>query len=276
MLSSYAVFNIVFGTSFFLIGYFSEKGKLSSSTTLLALLMVVILVGLNAQHPVSFENIADPIVGLMLAVVLSALMRRVLWPVLPQSALRNCLSGFLAHLESAASRPDAPVPVPERAHIALAAAEALELVDVLEQCKVHPSDESLRLRAHARCLARLGGHLIASSGPAMRPPEAESLYRLKRRDLLGAVGGLLRAQRAAVDASAPVAVVPDDDLSGPSQRGWTSECRRLIRAEKSDVPKTLADIGLLYRCEQTALAAAESSRIAGSLDFANDFSDSRL
>ena len=274
MMSSYAVFNTVFGAALFLIGYFSEKGTLGSFTTLLALLMVVILVGLNAQRPVAFEDIAGPILGLMLAVILSAVVRRILWPALPQNALRERLSGILALLESAASHPDAPVPAPDRAKIALAAADALELVDVLKNSSVHPPDESARLRAHTRSLARLGGHLIASSGPPILPPEAEALYDRERRALLAWVGARLRDQRAAVDSSASAVGLHDD--SAPSPREWTSECRRLIRAAKTDIPKTLADLGLLYRCEQTALVAVESSRIAASLDLSNDFSDDRL
>jgi hypothetical protein len=271
VMSSYAAFNILFGTALFLVGYFSEIGRISSFVTLIAMLMIVILVGLNAQHPVRFEDIVGPTIGLMLAVILSAVMRRLLWPSLPQNALRARLGDILRLLEHAAENPELPVPVPARAKIALSAADGLDLVGVLEN-KLIPPVEAGRLRTYIHSLARLGGHLMASAGSGILPARADALYREQRSRLLASIAKQLHLQRHAVEAGERMEI----PVLGEDVRSWTSECRQQIRAAKSAIAKTSEDLGLLYRSEQSATAADESARIASTLSLATDFADSRL
>jgi uncharacterized membrane protein YccC len=272
MMSSYAVLNIFLGAFLFLTGYLLEAGAIGSFVTLIALLMAIILVGLNAQRPVGFQEIVGPVFGLMLAATLSAVMRRLIWPVLPQDALRKRLCELLAVLEKTASRPESPVPTGERAGIALSAADALVLVDVLAE-KALRGDEAERLREYIRSLARLGGHLMFSTGPVELPPEAaDPCYRKQRNHLLSAIAEQLRAQQHALDRMENVpAFAPL-----PAARDWTAPCRERIRAANDDVRKTIGLLGLLYRQEQCALAAAESAAASEGLRYAEIFSDHTL
>lgn len=271
MMSSYAVLNICLGTLFFLTGYLLEKGAIGSFVTLVALLMSVILVGLNAQRPVGFQSVADPILGLMLAATLSAFMRRLIWPVLPQNALRARLTGLLSLLEKTALHPESAVPIPDRANIALSAADAIVLVGVLEG-KTLSSEESERLRSYIRCLARLGGHLMFSTGSVDFPPRASLLYRKHRARLLHDIARRLNGQRAAIEQEIGI------PFAGPlpNPRRWITLCRRLIRKAKPEVPKTVAAIARLYRHEQAVLATDEAGLLASSLCYSEDFSDSTL
>lgn len=269
MMSSYAVLNILLGTFLFLTGYLLEKGSLRSFSTLVALLMTVILVGLNAQRPVGFQSIAGPVMGLVLATILSALMRRLIWPVLPQNELRERLGELLGLLEKTASHPDATLPIPDRARVALSSADALVLVGVLESGKVVGEEEAERLRTYIRCLARLGGHLMFSTGCGQMPTGAAELYLEQRARLLSLISQQLGAQRIAVET--PGVVIETAPL--PDVRSWTPRCRILIRKAGLDVIQNSTCLGLLYRHEQSAIAADLASRTAATLSLADDLED---
>ncbi len=269
LMSSYSVMNLFLGVMLFCTGYLLEAGKLGSFGTLFALLMTVILVGLNAQKSVGFEAIVGPVLGLAMASVLSALLRRLIWPVLPQDALRARLGELLGLLEKTARHPEVSVPVPERAKIALSSADAIVLVDVLEECRVVQEGEAERLRSYIRWLARLGGSLMFSTGPVDLPPEALAIYVEERKLLLASIADQLRVQRNAVEKQA--AIPRGTEIR--DVRTWTTRCRMMIRQAKGEVLRTIAALGLLYRHEQAALSAAAASRMASQLHPADDFSD---
>jgi len=268
MMSSYAVLNILLGTSLFFTGYLLEKGVIRSFATLVSLLMCVILVGLNAQRPVGFQDIAGPVMCLVLAATLSALMRRLIWPALPQNELRDRLSELLGLLEETASSPDRSLPIPERARVALAAADAQVLVGVLEG-KTLTREEAEQLRTYIHCLARLGGHLMFSTGGDRMPPEAADLYRDHRSRLLLSISRQLHAQRIAIEK--PGTVVDTAPL--PDARSWTPQCRVLIRGAGLDVMTNSACLGLLYRHEQSAIAADLASRTAAGIPWKDHLAD---
>ncbi len=268
MMSSYAVLNILLGAFLFLTGYLLEKGSLRSFATLVSLLMCVILVGLNAQRPVAFQSVAGPVMGLVLAAILSAVMRRLIWPALPQKELRDRLVELLGLLEETASHPDSSLPIAERARVALAAADAQTLAGVLAG-KTLDVDEEERLRTYIHCLARLGGHLMFSTGGDQMPPGAAELYHDHRNRLLLSISRQLHAQRAAFEKSGVVA----DTGPLPDVRSWTPRCRVLIRSAGLDVATNSACLGLLYRHEQSAIAADLAMQTASTLSLEDDLDD---
>jgi len=268
MMSSYAVLNILLGTFLFFTGYLLEKGILRSFATLVSLLMCVILVGLNAQRPVGFQSIAGPVISLVLAAVLSSVMRRLIWPALPQKELRARLAELLGLLEKTASHPDSSLPIPERARVALAAADAQTLVGVLEGKTMNP-EEAERMRTYIHSLARLGGHLMFSTGGDRMPAGAVDLYRDHRNRLLLSISRQLHAQRIAIETSGTVA----DTEPLPDARSWTPQCRVLIRSAGLDVITNSACLGLLYRHEQSAIAADLAARTASTLSLEDDLAD---
>ena len=272
-MSSYAVMNIVLGTALFLVGYLVETTRISSFTSLFALLIVVNLVGINAQQAVPFQTIVSAPMGIILATILSAVIRRLLWPALPQNELRACLTRILSLLETAAAQPLQQMPVSARADLALSIADALDLVQVVGS-RQWPDDEKLRMRSYLRCLSRLGGHQMSSLGqiPEALPKELVAEYQEITGKLSEDIRCLLARQREAVAAARP----PAETVLERNIQDWTARCRQRIKEAKIPVPQTIAALGFLYRHEQSAAAANESSRLAASIDYAGDFADSRL
>jgi uncharacterized membrane protein YccC len=271
LMADYAVMNVVLAGWLFATGYLHEKGALASFTTLVSLLITVILVSLNAQHPVSFQGLVDPLLGLVLAATLAAFLRRLVWPALPQHAFRARLASLLGLLEKIASHPEKAVAVADRARLALSAADALVLIGVLDG-RVIAAEEAGRLRAYVRNLARLGGHLVASTG--LPPPTiADPDYATNRNALLAAISTQLAAQRHAVETGHRPTELPP---AGRDVRAWTTTCRTRIRATDTNVPTRVASLALLYRHEQSALVADEAASLAATLDFRADFADTRL
>jgi uncharacterized membrane protein YccC len=271
LMASYSVLNVFLGTALFLTGYLLEAGAIGSFVTLIVMFMVVILVGLNAQQPVSFQGIVGPVLGLVLAATLSAVMRRLLWSSLPQDALRARLCELLGVLEKTASHPDAHIPVAERAEIALSAADALVLVGVVAQ-KNRQFEEAARLRAYIQALARLGGHLMFSTGPIKIPEQAATSYREQRANLLAAIAAQILDQQQAIEQRKDFpAAVPL-----PAARDWTTACRTRIRKSGGDVHQTIVALGILYRHEQSALSASAAAALASDCRCADFFSDTIL
>lgn len=266
LLSSYAVMNLALGTFLFLTGYLLEKGVLESFQTLAALLISVIVVGLNAQHPVGFQAIVGPVFGLLLATILSSLLRRLIWPSLPQHALREQLGRLVGLLEKTASQPDRQVPVPERAQIALLGADAQTLVGVLDGVTLTPGVAQC-LRDYTRQLTRLGGHLMFTAGSPS--PPAWSAFQAQERGLFSQIASSLAVQGRQILAphgtreAAPTIAFRD----------WTADLRDRIREQTPDAVATIAALGVLYRLEQSAQTANDAARLAGSIDFREAFSD---
>jgi hypothetical protein len=66
----------------------------------LGFLIISAFVGLNPQQPVSSQTIIDTFVGLGVGLFIGAAVGRFLWPVLPQTVLREDLLGVLADLKA--------------------------------------------------------------------------------------------------------------------------------------------------------------------------------
>ena len=272
-MSSYAVMNIVLGLALFLVGYLVETTRISSFSSLFGLLVIVNLVGINAQQPVAFQTIVGAPMGIILATILSAVIRRLLWPALPQNELRTRMLRILSLLENAAAHPQIPMPVSARADLALSVGDALDLSQIIGR-RQWPDDETTRFQSYLRCLARLGGHQMSSLGqiPEALPEALVAEYQAVTAKLSEGIRGLLTRQREALElAEPPLQVVLEKNI-----QEWTARCRLQIKEAKIPVPQTIAALGLLYRHEQSAEAANESSRLASSLHYADDFSDSRL
>ena len=273
LMSSAAVMCIVLGSALFLVGYLVETTRISSFTSLFALLVIVNLVGINAQHPVSFQTIVSAPMGIILATILSALFRRLLWPSLPQNELRTRMARILSLLESAAAHPQTSMPVSARADLALSVADALDLAQIIGD-RQWPAAETARVQSYLRCLARLGGHQMSSLGqiPELLPAEFVSEYLDVTSKLSEEIRSLLARQREAVESAMP----PPESVLERNIHDWTARCRLRIKDANIPASQTIAAHGLLYRHEQSADAANESSRLAATLHYSDDFADSSL
>ncbi len=269
LMSSYAVMNTVLALLLFLTGYLVEKGVFTSFHTLFSLLVAVILVGLNAQHAVGFQDIIGPVIGLALASILSTLLQRLIWPALPQRALKEHLGGLLSLLREAADHPARPVPAPDRARIALSAADALAIVDVLDRRTIS-SPLAGRLREYIRTVARLGGHLMFIAGAVKVPPEAWKEFSDQQGTLFSGIAHRLSLQQQRVEEEADGSAAAAAEIV---VRPWSAPCRERIRELSPDSITSLAGLGQLYRNEQSAACTVASDALSCALPFEDIFAD---
>lgn len=83
-LAHYAWMNVFLAVGLFGLGYTIARQGGISLYGQCGMLFFVGAVGLNAQEPVTFAQIVDVYFGVVVALVLSAVIQRLLWPLLPQ------------------------------------------------------------------------------------------------------------------------------------------------------------------------------------------------
>jgi uncharacterized membrane protein YccC len=87
LLADYACMNLFIFAGLFALGYmFARQGGISLYGQC-GMLFFIGAVGLNPQQPVQFSQILNCYFGVVLALLLSAVIQRMLWPVLPQKEI---------------------------------------------------------------------------------------------------------------------------------------------------------------------------------------------
>ncbi|GAT32172.1 hypothetical protein TSACC_2569 [Terrimicrobium sacchariphilum] len=169
-LASYAVMNIVLFSLLFLWGYIFYGRNPMTTPMLVGMLMIVGIFGLNAQKPVSFQDIADLSLGMMLAILLSALIRRLIWPSLPQreilSRLRELSRLSLRVLGDGSSQ----LSPAERGRLALIPGEVSARLGLLGR-PVLVDGQADQMREYLRCLHRGAMILSAAAGQSADWPD---------------------------------------------------------------------------------------------------------
>lgn len=265
LMSSDAVMGIVLGLFLFVVGYLFERGRVNTFWSFFALLVVLILVGVNAQEPVSFQAIAGRVLGLFLATLVAAVIRRLLWPGLPQNELRSHLSAFLALLSKTGRSPEAAVPVRDRAQIAFASADAMTLLGVLDGCTMRHA-EAERFRDYVRSLARLGANLVFGAGEHAMPRTAAAEFSARRGELYAEIAARMESQRAAVAGGELV-------VSEPINAEWIADCRKMIKQGDGSPLDVVLAIGVLFRLDQAVVATDNSVECLGLLNLREAFAD---
>ena len=116
LLANYLTMNLVLFFVLFGFGFATARIIGISFGMQLGFLIISAFVGLNPQQPVSSQTIIDTFVGLGIGLFIGAAVGRFLWPVLPQTVLREDLLGVLADLKALLSGE----PHPEAVQIRLA------------------------------------------------------------------------------------------------------------------------------------------------------------
>lgn len=163
MMASYAVTNVLLFTSMFLWGYLTYTVRGMTIPMQMALLCVVGVLGLNAQKPVQFQAIADLFFGIVLAMILSAVVQRLLWPSLPQFEIRNRVLEFIKLCQKILREGPASFALWERARMTLIPSEIAQRSANLAP-SICPSGEKERLSAYIATLQFCGSHMLAVSG----------------------------------------------------------------------------------------------------------------
>jgi uncharacterized membrane protein YccC len=99
LLANYLAMNLVLFFALFAFGFATARITGISFGMQLGFLTISAFVGLNPQQPVSSQTIIDTFVGLGIGLFIGAAVGRFLWPVLPQTVLREDLLGVLADLK---------------------------------------------------------------------------------------------------------------------------------------------------------------------------------
>ena len=189
-LSDYLVLNLLLFVAMFLFGYLSQAVPGVNFGMQVALLTIVGTIGLNAQRPVTFESIVGVYFGIVIGLILSALIQRLFWPVLPQWEIRNRILELLRLCRLLLEVPPNQRPPWLHQRLALIPGEAMKWIAVMNKPDC-PEDEPSRLREYVRTLRRAAGHLLTSAGqllPLLPPPQAEDGRQalLSLREVMGA------------------------------------------------------------------------------------------
>jgi len=267
MLSSYAVMNTVIFTSLFVWGYHAYSVRGVTIPMQIAMLMIVGVLGLNGQEPISFQSIVGYFMGLVLAIVVSTLVQRLLWPSLPQWELRDRLKEFVEICHRVIREGPSKLPLWQRARIALIPGEAFTRIALLKP-PVCPRDEPPRLEEYMRVLRRLVSDLFISSRllPPLLPPE----FAKEGEELMGAfeaeLGRQLEAHEQWLETSE---VFSGDDATLEKQLGawreWVAEVRKWFHSHGFPVAETIRVLGLAGRYEQAAEHMLKANALAREL-----------
>lgn len=129
VLSSYAAANLIVFACFFVFGYLCVQLKGITYWMQIGMFAVISMIGLNPQSPVGFQQIVDAYFGVVIALFISAIVQRFLWPVTPQLELRHCLIRFLEACRNILRTPNDPQATLWRKQIALASSQATAWVE---------------------------------------------------------------------------------------------------------------------------------------------------
>jgi uncharacterized membrane protein YccC len=95
-LADYFVMNIFLFIGLFLLGFTIARQGGVSFYTQAGMLFFVGTISMNPQMPVGFQAIVDNYFGVVLALVLSSIVQRLLWPLLPQREICHLFAEYFA------------------------------------------------------------------------------------------------------------------------------------------------------------------------------------
>jgi uncharacterized membrane protein YccC len=274
MMASYAVVNILLAAWLFVQGYHTfTRGGMTRWMMFSGLLLVSIL-SLNAQEPVSFEKIAAVFFGLVNGAVLAALWQRLLWPVLPQTRLRHGLTSYLRTIAGGIDAGIQRLPLWQRTRVALFPSEARQLVGEMSGPSL-PDGEAQRLQDYVSTLQKLAGGIILCSGrlaPSL-PPNAPPDILPTLQDVKTTLTKGLDELAAAFDTSASPR--NEGDMA-PLMARW-DDCmvrlRQTFYAEKVAPRAAVVPMGLAYRyrlCLRLLEQAFDEARGLRTADYLGD------
>jgi len=99
-LASYAAMNVALFLILFGFGFLTARVSGVSRWMLVTFFIVSAFVGLDPQQPVPSQTIIDTFFGIIIGVGISAVVSRVVWPVLPQRVLRDRLLALIAQTKA--------------------------------------------------------------------------------------------------------------------------------------------------------------------------------
>ena len=266
-LSSYLILNMLLFVTLFLFGYLTQAVPGVTYIMQVVLLATVGTLGLNAQRPVTFQSIIGVYFGVVVGMVLSALVQRLLWPVLPQWQIRDRVVELLHLCRSILQFSPEQRPHWLHQRLALIPGEATNWIAVMNK-RDCPQGEPQRLRDYIQTLRRAAGHLLTSTGqllPLLPDEQAregrEALHSLREvmnSELSSQIA--LFQQRAAPE---PAKTTLQEALEQTHR--WIERLRSWILANDVPVKDSIQLLGLANRFEMAGKELLSASKQAAAL-----------
>jgi uncharacterized membrane protein YccC len=263
LLASYLAMNVALFLVLFGFGFATAKITGISFGMELAFLIISAFVGLNPQQPVSSQTIIDTFLGIGIGLFIGTVVGRLIWPVLPQTVLRENLLGFLADAKAVLSRQ----PHPEAVGIRLAlrsieAYQAVRRVPIPNRSNQERAQEKELLHAltmELQALAPRIHHLTALRDNL--PQAALPLLRLPLQRLNVEFTQLLDAFADCVRTGSPRRDLPtlDATLAEMDEAIGQIRDRRILTSYPVRVPLLTLDIVGRYHAVADALNKIRSS-----------------
>jgi hypothetical protein len=266
-LSDYLVFNLLLFVAMFLFGYLSQAIPGVNFSMQVALLAIVGAIGLNAQRPVTFQSIIGIYIGILSGMLLSSLVQRLLWPVLPQWQMRDRILELLRLCRLLLEFPPDQRPLWLHQRLALIPGEAMTWIVVMNKPDC-PEDEPSRLREYLRTLRRAAGHLLTSAGqllPLLPAAQAEDGHKalLSLREVMSAElssqADMFRLRETSTPTRARLEAALDE------LHEWIGRLRLWILATNVPVEESVRLLGLADRFEMAGKELLAASHQAAAL-----------
>jgi uncharacterized membrane protein YccC len=266
-LSDYLILNMLLFVVLFLFGYLSQAIPGVTYGMQITLLATVGTLGLNAEQPVPFQSIIGVYFGIVTGLVLSALVQRLLWPVLPQWEIRDRILELLRLCRMILQFPPDQRPLWLHQRLALIPGEALKWIAVMNKPDC-PPDEPPRLREYVKTLRRAAGHLLASAGqlltlvPAAQAEEGHKALLSLREIMYSELSSQadLFEQRP---TSIPTRAALEEALA--EMHRWVENLRLWILANNLPIQESIRLLGLADRFEMGGNELLAASRQAAAL-----------
>jgi uncharacterized membrane protein YccC len=266
-LSSYLIFNMLLFVTLFLFGYLTQAVPGVTFAMQIALLATVGTLGLNAQQPVTFQSIMGVYFGVVLGLILSALVQRLLWPVLPQWEFRDRVIELLRLCRIILQFPPEQRPHWLHQRLALIPGEAAKWIAVMNKWDC-PPDEPPRLREYVQTLRRAAGHLLMSTGQLI--PQLPDQQAQEGRKALHSLREIMNYELSSQidlfqlrEAPAPPKTTLPEALEQTHQ--WIESLRSWILANNVPVKDSIHLLGLANRFEMAGKELLSASRQAAAL-----------
>jgi Fusaric acid resistance protein family len=99
-LTNYFVMNVALFLILFVFGFITARRAGVTFWMQIAMLAIFIFVGLDPQQPVATQTIIDAYVGFIVGIARATIVGRLIWPVLPQMAMRDNLLALFADIKA--------------------------------------------------------------------------------------------------------------------------------------------------------------------------------
>ena len=266
-LSSYLIFNMLLFVALFLFGYLTQAVPGITFTRQITLLATVGTLGLNPQQPVTFQSIMGVYLGVVLGLVLSALVQRLLWPVLPQWEIRDRVIELLGLCRTILQFPPEQRPYWLDQRLALIPGEATNWIAVMNKWDCPPG-EPQRLREYIQTLRHAAGNLLMSTGqliPLLPDQQADegrkALHSL--REIMNYELSVQIERFHLREIPTPAKTTLENALAQTHQ--WVQSLRSWILASNVPVKDSIHLLGLANRFEMAGKELLSASRQAAHL-----------